>query len=178
MHISYDALLLPRLAAIGELANRFISETASRAGLNVTQWLIGFHLEKHAPAGRRVAMSPKRLAALMMCPETRVITQIATMRRKGLIEAIVFGPAEPRPPPSKGRKFYALTSAGLALIKESVRDSMAGDELFATLLSSKMVAEIRDLHHRLEDACVEERLDSISDLEAALRLKNVKKARR
>ena len=178
VHVSYHALLLPRLVAIGELANRFISEAADRAGLNATQWLIGFHLEKHAPVGERSAMSPKRLAALMMCPQTRVITQLTTMRRKGLIEPIVFDPAMPPPLPSEGRKFYALTTAGLRLLKKSMRDSAPGDEVFASLLSSKLAGEIKHLHNRLEDASVEELLDSMQDLQAALRQRVVKSARR
>jgi len=178
VRISYNALLLPRLAAIGDLASRFISEAADGAGLNVTQWLIGFHLEKHAPEGKRTMASPKRLAALMMCPQTRVITQLGTMRRKGLIELVVFGAETPHLPPSEGRKFYALASAGLKLIKESVRDLAPSDKVFASLLSSKLTDEIRRLHNRLEDASVEELLDSMADLQTALRRQDLKKARR
>jgi len=178
VHVSCHALLLPRLAAIGELANRFISEAAGRAGLNATQWLIGFHLEKHASVGERSAMSPKRLAALMMCPQTRVITQLTTMQRKGLIEPIVFDPAMPPPSPSEGRKFYALTTAGLRLINRSMRDSAPGDEVFASLLSSKLAGEIKHLHNRLEDASVEDLLGSVADLQAAVRQRVVKRTRR
>lgn len=178
VHVSCHALLLPRLAAIGELANRFIAEAADRAGLNSTQWLIGFHLEKHAPEGKRAMASPKRLAALMMCPQTRVITQLATMRRKGLIELVVRGPEAPHLPPSEGRMFYALTATGMKLIKESVRDLALGDELFTSLLSSKLTGEIKQLHNKLEDASVEELLDSIQDLEVALREQVIKSVRR
>lgn len=178
MSISYNALLLPRLAAIGELASRFISEAAGKAGLNATQWLIGFHLEKHAPEGKRTMASPKRLAALMMCPQTRVITQLATMRSKGLIELVVLGPETPHLSPSEGRKFYALTAAGMKLIKESVSGLVPGDEVFTSLLSSKLTGEIKRLHNRLEDASVEELLDSIQDLEVALREQVIKSVRR
>lgn len=177
MHISH-ALLLPRLAALGELANRFISETAGKAGLNVTQWLIGFHLGKHAREGKRAMASPKRLAALMMCPQTRVITQLAAMRRKGLIELVVFGQETPPISPSEGRKFYALTAAGMKLIKESARDLAPGDQVFASLLSSKLAGEIIRLHAGLEEASVEELLDSVPDLAAALLQQSLKKARR
>jgi len=176
--ISYNALLLPRLAAIGELASRFISEAADKAGLNATQWLIGFHLEKHAPKGKRTMASPKRLAALMMCPQTRVITQLATMQREGWIELVVFGPETPHPPLSEGRKFYALTAAGTKLIEESLRDLAPGDEALASLLSSKLAAEIKRLHIRLEQASVEELLDSSEQLVVALRQQSVMKARR
>jgi DNA-binding MarR family transcriptional regulator len=177
VHVSYHALLLPRLVAIGELANRFISEAADRAGLNATQWLIGFHLDKNSSKGTRVPMSPKRLAALMMCPQTRVITQLATMRRKGLIEPVVFGPAMPHPSPSEGRKFYVLTAVGSKLIEKSVRESARGDQVLASLFSIKLAAEITHLHNRLEDASVEDLLDSVADLQAALRQRVVKRAR-
>lgn len=114
----------------------------------------------------------------MMCPQTRVITQLAMMRRKGLIEPVVFGPAMPHPPPSEGRKFYALTAVGSKLIEKSVRESARGDEVFASLFSIKLAAEIKHLHNRLEDASVADLLDSVTDLQAALRQRVVKRARR
>lgn len=177
MHIS-NALLLPRLAALGELANRFISETAGKAGLNATQWLIGFHLDKHGRDGKRAMASPKRLAALMMCPQTRVITQLSTMRRQGLIERVAFDHETPLLPPSEGRKFYALTAAGMQLIRKSVRELAPGDDVFASLLSSKLAGEIAHLHTGLEEASVAELLDSVPDLEVALRHRSLKRARR
>lgn len=178
MRTSYQTLLLPRLAAVGELATRFISEAADAAGVNATQWLIAFHLEANAPEGKPVAMSPKRLAALMMCPQTRVITQIAAMKRKGLIELVDPHSAMPRPSRGDGRKFYALTIAGLRLIKKSARDCAAGDELFASLISSKLAIDLKALHRRLEEASIEDRLNSITTLKTALRQELVKSARR
>jgi len=178
VRISYQALLLPRLAAIGELATRFISEAADRAGLNATQWLVAFHLEKNAPEGKRAAMSPKRLAALMMCPQTRVITQIAVMKRKGLIELVDIDSAEPRPSRRDGRKFYALTNAGLSLLQKSTQDCGADDALFASLISSKLAIELKALHERLEVASMEDWLDSIPALKGALRQRLVKSTRR
>ncbi|MGJ7487086.1 hypothetical protein ACSFA2_17625 [Variovorax sp. LT2P21] len=163
---------------MGELATRFISEAADAAGVNVTQWLIAFHLEANAPEGKRVAMSPKGLAARMMCPQTRVITQIAAMKRNGLIELVDFPSTVPQPSRSDGRKFYALTIAGLKLIKKSAQDSAAGDELFASLISSKLAIEMTALHRGLEDASVKDCLDSLPTLKTALRQGLVKSARR
>lgn len=175
---SYRPLLLPRLAAIGELATRFITEVAGKSKLNATQWLIAFHLDKNASETERIAMSPKRLASLMMCPQTRVVTQLVTMRRKGLIEPVNLTPTMPRRPLREGRKFYALTSSGLRLIRKSVASSAEADELFAALVHSKVGLEIKALHKRLEDASLRDCLDSISVLEVALREQRIKKARR
>ncbi|WP_208511119.1 hypothetical protein [Variovorax paradoxus] len=123
-------------------------------------------------------MSPKRLASLMMCPQTRIVTQLSTMRRKGLIEPVNLKPTQPRRPLREGRRFYALTSAGLRLIRKSVANSAAADELFATLVHAKVGLEIKALHRRLEDASLRDCLDSISVLEVALREQRIKKARR